>query len=497
MDTSELSNDISVSVQTLEALFTGSSDIVFHRLLIENSLEAELIYVENMCDMQRVERGVLIPLQKITRDHALSPGHLEKVLPIGKVQIITKRDEAVHHILSGNPVLLVDKLPHAFALGLATWNQRSIEQPSGENVVRGPHESFNETMATNLSILRRRLRTPDLKTKTVSTGLISDTPLTVAYLQNMASPELLDEVMRRLEAVRRDSILESGMLEELIQDNPYSPFPQLLSTERPDVVTSQLLEGRVAIFTEGTPFVLIAPGNFFSFIQSPEDYDNAWKGSITRLLRYLYLIIALLLPAAYVAIVTYHQEMIPTNLLLTIANTREQVPFPVLVETLLMELMFEALREAGLRLPKQIGSAVSIVGALVIGQAAISAGLVSPPMVMVVAITGIASFMVPHYAISIPLRMLRFPIMIISGMLGLVGFVLSFVTVIIHMAGLTSFGVPYFSLQRASEVKDTLIRAPFRQLENRPFMSSYSENIPGYPQGPSSKGNSGSGGKES
>lgn len=483
MDKNDLSATLAVNVQRLKNLFSDSSDIVFHPLTIGSSLQAELIYIENMCDLQRVERGILIPLQGISREEAQAADFLVTNLPVGKVTLLRSEQEVVQMILSGNPVLLVDERTDALCFGLASWNQRAIEEPSAENVVRGPHESFNETMATNLALLRRRLRSSELKTKTVETGLVAKTPLTVAYMQNLAAPELLAEVMKRLESVRYDHILESGTLEELIQDDPYSPFPQLLATERPDVVASHLLEGRVAIFTEGTPFVLIAPGNFFSFLQSPEDYDNAIKGTASRLLRYLFLMIALLLPAAYVAIVTFHQEMIPTSLLLTIANTREQVPFPVLVEALLMELMFEALREAGLRLPKQIGSAVSIVGALVIGQAAISAGLVSPPMVMVVAITGIASFMVPHYALSIPLRMLRFPIMLVSGMLGLIGFVLGFVTVLIHMAGLTSFGVPYFGLQRAGELQDTLWRGTSRKLSNRPFLSARREKIPSYSAG--------------
>jgi hypothetical protein len=488
METKALTPDLAANLETLKGLLSGSVDIVFHSLTIGGSLRGELIYVENMCDLLRVERGILTPLQQISRAEALTPGFLDTHLPVGKVTRVKTEEEVVQSVLSGNPVLLVDERSDALQFGLAAWSQRAIEQPAAENVVRGPLEAFTETMTTNLSILRRRLRSPHLKTKTVETGLLAQTSLTVTYMQNLASPELLAEVMRRLEAIRYEQILESGMLEELIQDNPYSPFPQLLTTERPDVVTSQLLEGRVAIFTEGTPFVLIAPGNFFSFMQSPEDYDNPIKGTIFRILRYFFLLVALLMPAAYVSIVTFHQEMIPTFLLLTIANTREQVPFPALVEALLMELMFEALREAGLRLPKQIGSAISIVGALVIGQAAISAGLVSPPMVMVVAITGIASFMVPHYAISIPLRLLRFPIMIVSGMFGLIGFVLGFISVLIHMTSLNSFGVPYFSLQRPAEMEDTLLRMPSRALYTRTFLSSRAQKKPSFIRSSRKKG---------
>jgi len=479
MDATTLSPDLSANLQSLQPLFADSSDVVFHPLTIEGSLHAELIYVENLSNLQRVEWGILTPLGTMSREDALTPGHIETTLPVGKVTVLCEQKAAVQSVLSGNPILLVDGLSSAFSFGLAEWSQRAIEAPPGENVIRGPHEAFNETLATNLATMRRRVRSTELKTPQLTVGLVTPTPVAIVYLQNLARPGLVEEVKNRLQSVRYEQIQESGMLEELLQDQPYSLFPQLLSTERPDVVASHLLEGRVAIFTEGTPFVLICPGNFYSFIQSPEDYDNMFKGTLSRWLRYLFMIIALLLPAAYVAITTYHQEMIPTVLLLTIAKTREQVPFPALVEALLMELMFEALREAGLRLPKQVGAAVSIVGALVIGQAAISAGLVTPPMVMVVAITAIASFMIPHYALSIPFRMLRFPIMLLSGMLGLVGLVLGFAVIVIHLCGMKSFGVPYFSLQRPQSLADTLVRAPSRLLSRRLFLSARNEKKQG------------------
>jgi Bacillus/Clostridium GerA spore germination protein len=279
----------------------------------------------------------------------------------------------------------------------------------------------------------------------------------------------------RLQRIKLDGILGSASIEELIEDNPYSPFPQLLSTERPDVTSAYLLEGHVAVLVEGTPSVLIAPVTFMSLLQSPEDYyERYFVGSAIRWLRYIFYAISLLGPSLYVAVVSFHQEMLPTTLLLTIAKSREQVPFPALVEALLMESVFEALREAGARLPKQIGSAVSIVGALVIGQAAIAAGIASAPMVMVVSITGIASFMAPRFTVGIAVRLLRFPMMILAGFLGFLGLILGVLAILNHLLTLRSFGVPYMSPlapMKGRELKDALWRTPRWAMNTRPHLT--------------------------
>lgn len=293
--------------------------------------------------------------------------------------------------------------------------------------------------------------------------------------RGIAAPELVEEVMSRLRRIENDGLLASAYIEELIEDNPASPFPQVLSTERPDVASAYLLEGHVVIIADGTPSVLIAPVTFFSLLQSPEDYYERYVvGSAIRWLRYLFFAISLLGPSLYVAVLSFHQEMIPTTLLLTVAQSREQVPFPALVEAVLMESMFEALREAGARLPKQIGSAVSIVGALVIGQAAIAAGIVSAPMVMVVAITGIASFMAPRFTVGIAIRLLRFPMMFLAGFLGFLGLILGIIVILNHLLTLRSFGVPYLSPlapMKSRELKDVLLRVPRWMANTRPHLT--------------------------
>jgi spore germination protein KA len=414
-------------------------------------------------------------LEPALREMADEGGGLESLcarLSISSFYQVETIEQATAEIGDGNPVLLMDGEDKAVSLCLSKWEKRSITEPEAESVVRGPREGFIETLLVNASMVRRKLRSPSLKMKSMQIGRYSQTEVVIAYLQGGVNPELISEMTERLGRIDVDGILESGNIEELIEDNPYSPFPQMQTTERPDVVAANLLQGKAAILIEGTPIALIAPTTIFSFLQSPEDYyQRYYIGSAIRWLRYFFALLALIGPSFYVAIVTFHQEMIPTTLLLNMAKSREQIPFPALVEALLMEIMFEALREAGARLPKQIGSAVSIVGALVIGQAAISAGLVSSPMVMVVAITGIASFLIPHFDFGIAIRLLRFPMMLLAGFLGFFGLMIGITLILTHLFALRSFGVPYVSVTsftNVNQLKDVLVRAPFWKMNIRP-----------------------------
>jgi spore germination protein KA len=383
--------------------------------------------------------------------------------------------EIMDQLTLGNAVLLVDGATKAYVFSLSDWRKRAIEDPVAESVIRGPREGFTESLDDNMAMLRRRIRTSTLKMKGIELGKYTKTRIIIGYVDELAAPELIAEIEQRLAAIEVDGILESGNIEEYIEDHPFSPFPQVMSTERPDTVVACLLEGRAVILTDSTPFALVAPISLFSLMQSPEDYyQRFWISMFIRWLRYLFFLVALLVPSAYVALLTFHQEMIPSALLLSIAKSRESIPFPALVEAFIMETMFEALREAGVRLPKQVGAAVSIVGALVIGQAATSAGLVSSPMVMVVAITGIASFLLPHYSIGISIRLLRFPIMMLAGVLGLLGLLMGVIGIVIHLCSLRSFGVPYLSPiapLMAGEWQDVVMRPPAWTPQRRPRLT--------------------------
>ncbi|GAJ41774.1 spore germination protein [Saccharococcus caldoxylosilyticus] len=490
-----LSTDLDQNLQELQNIYKNCMDVVFRQFQIGGKTKAALIYIDGLANIEEIDAGVLTPLMK--ENHAKENTDqfihvndiLEQKLTVSKVKRVQTTTECIEQISGGNPVLLIDQQSEGFALGLSNPEKRSIEEPGGESVVRGPREGFTESLGTNLSLLRRKIRSPQLKAKSIKIGEYTQTEVVISYIEGIAEQTLIQEVEARLNRIKLDGILETSYIEELIEDNPYSPFPQILNTERPDVVAASLLEGRVAILQDGTPFVLVVPVSFYSLLQSSEDYyERSLISTATRWLRYAFLLVSLLLPSLYVAILTFHQEMLPTTLLVTIAASREQIPFPALVEALLMEIVFEALREAGLRLPRQAGAAVSIVGALVIGQAAIQAGLASAPLIMVVALTGIASFTIPRYTAGIALRMLRFPMIFLAGTLGLLGIMLGLLMIVTHMATLRSFGVPYLSPMapmQGREIKDVLMRAPWWKFNTRPRLTGDHKNI--QRQGPNQK----------
>jgi spore germination protein len=300
-------------------------------------------------------------------------------------------------------------------------------------------------------------------------------------MTEIVNDELLEEVKARIEKIKIDAVPGSGYIEQLIEDNFLSPFPQLQNTERPDRVMSALMEGRVAILLDGSPFALIVPVTFHMLLQSPEDYYERWiAGSLIRVLRYFSSFVSLLAPSMYIAFISFHQGSIPTKLTFSIAATREGVPFPPLIEALFMEIAIEVLREAGLRLPKPIGQSLGIVGGLVIGEAAVQAGIVSPIMVIVVAVTAISSFTLPQYNVGIALRMLRFIGMLFASVFGLYGVVLFFLLLCSHLVRLKSFGVPYVSPAvpySPSDWKDLIIRLPISMMKRRPQLLHPKDSI--------------------
>ena len=375
-------------------------------------------------------------------------------------------------LLAGFSVLLVEGNTKGLKLGTTGGKVRGIEEPSSEVVIRGPKDSFTESIKTNISLIRRRVRSKDIRIEKFKIGEVTHTDVAIVYLENIANPLLIKEIKERIEEVKTDGLLESGQLEEFIQDETVTVFPQFLNTERPDVVIGNLLEGRVGIIINGTPFVLIAPAQFIQFFQSSEDYYMRYDiSTFLRLLRFSVFIISLIAPSIYIALTTFHQAMIPTPLLFGIAAQREGVPFPAIAEALVMEITFEILREAGIRMPRAVGVAVSIVGALVLGQAAVQAGLVSPAMVIVVGITAVASFAIPSFAVATSARLLRFPLMLVSSVFGFYGLTLALIVIIAHLTSLRSFGYPYlspFAPIQTQDLKDSLFRFPITKLFKRP-----------------------------
>ncbi|MGE5599565.1 MAG: spore germination protein, partial [Bacteroidota bacterium] len=325
---------------------------------------------------------------------------------------------------------------------------RTIGMPLTENVVRGPQEGFVETLRANTAAIRRHLRAPSLVTELLTVGARNRADVAVMYLHDVANPKLVGEVKRRIEAVGRrvDFVNDSGTLEQLLEDHPRALVPQTLATERPDRCAAFLNEGHVVVLLATSPYALIIPTTFTMFIHTPEDYYLRWPyGTFVRVVRFFAGFVALLLPAFYVAVVNYHREMIPTDLLLAIAATRENVPFPALVEVIIMEGSFELIREAGVRIPSVIGPTIGIVGALILGQAAVAASIVSPILIIIVALTALSSFAVPNYSAAFSLRVLRFVFILLAAVLGFYGLAFGVMALSIHLVSLKSFGVPFMS----------------------------------------------------
>lgn len=343
-----------------------------------------------------------------------------QIVSIGDVIESEKISDIVLNVFMGSTALLIDGIPQAFLLGTVKKQNRSIEEPLSEALVRGPRTGFTEELSTNTALLRQQGKNDQLTLQRFEVGTRLKKDLIIAYMNDIADPKVVEEVRKRVRGIEIDHLPESGYVEQLIEDNYLSPFPQVQSTERPDRVISGLMEGRVAILLDGTPFALIVPVTFSMMLQSPEDYYERWfPSSLIRLLRFIAAMITLFAPALYISFISFHPGLIPTKLAISISGTRQGVLFPSLIEALFMEVAIEILREAGLRLPKPIGPAIGIVGGLIIGEAAVQAGIVSPIMVIVVALTAISSFAIPHYSTGIALRMLRFGAMFCAAVFGL------------------------------------------------------------------------------
>jgi spore germination protein KA len=469
-----LQSNLHENIQIITDTLGNSTDIIIKNLRIgnEGNIKAGIIYTEGLADTEDILETLMLDIRGAELSEKISshqsPIALLKdfVLTVGSVREVTDFETLFTAVLSGDTVILLDGYAQGIVASKRGWKDRGVNEPSAQTVVRGPREGFSETLRTNTSLIRRRIKDPNLWLETMQIGRVTRTDVSVMYIKGIVSEQVLQEVKTRLNRIDIDGILESGYIEELIEDETFTPFPTIFNTERPDVVAAALLEGRVTILVDGTPFVLVVPALFSQFFQASEDYYQRWDfATLIRLLRYLSLFIALLAPSLYIAITTFHQELIPPPLLIGLVAQREGVPFPAFIEAVMMELIFEILREAGVRMPRAIGQSVSIVGTLVIGQAAVEAGLVSPAMVIVVSITAISNFVIPAFNMGISIRILRFGLMALSASFGLFGVAVGLVAIVLHLSNLYSFGIPYltpFAPLILDNQKDTIFRWPQR-----------------------------------
>lgn len=473
----KLTKSLNRNITIFQSSFSNDDTVIFRKFQNQYSdkIKCCIIIIEGMTDIEHINRRVIEPLQNQVFQRPKSSVNLvdevqNKVLPVNDVRQSTRLNEMIKAVCYGDTVLLLDGCDVALIISSRGWESRPISEPESGKVVRGPREGFTESIIKNVSLIRRKIKNPNLKFKLMELGKQTHTAICITYIEGIALDSILTELEQRLNRIDIDGILDSGYVQELIQDEPLSPFPTVGSSERPDVVVAKMLEGRVAIIVDGSPFVLTVPHILVESIQINEDYYNHFLfGSFNRFLRAASAIATISIPAVYLAIVTYHQEMIPTQLLISISASLEGVPLPTSLSLIIMMLIFDILREAGTRMPTAIGQAVNIVGTLVLGQAAVDAHLVSSPVIIVTAISGITTFMHPTMIESVVI--LRLVLIIAASFLGIYGYLIGVILILLHLLSIRSFGVPYMmGLTRLEEHdgQDSWIRAPWWSMTLRP-----------------------------
>lgn len=465
-----LYDDVNKNIERLLNELGNSSDVSFRMVEspYQNTLKAAVIHLDGLADENIINENIMTPLIQCLKESSqvVTVEEIEKQIPqmltVSQLTIKENWHEFVSAVLTGDTVILLNGSSKIFIGNTKKLQSRAVTEPTSQTVVRGPKDSFTENLRTNTSLIRARIQDSNLRLDSMKIGSVTHTDIGIMYIQGNADERIVEEIKERLKGIKVDGILESNYIEEFIRDDRTTIFPLLLNTERPDAVVGNLLEGRIAIIVQGTPFVLIAPAIFSQFFQSPEDYyQNDYISSFLRILRFGSFFLSMYASAIYLALITHHQGLIPNTLMVSLMAQRERVPFPAIVEMIVMELAFEMLREAGIRMPRAIGPAVSIVGALILGQAAVEAGFVSAAVVIIVAISAISNFTLPSTSIVNAARGFRFILILISAFIGLYGILLMTLCIWLHISSLRSFGIPYFSPFAPfdfKEQKDTLAR---------------------------------------
>lgn len=478
----KLSSELFINRQVVEKIFflPKNADVIIRDFTIASTppIKAAVVFLEGMSDKTIINSNILEPLMLFAGlpQHDTTKTRLqlvkERLVPGNQVMEFQNWEDVKKGVLSGSSALLIDGAEKALVVETKGWEHRSVSDTKTETVVRGPHDAFNENLRTNTGLVRSRFRSERLITEMLQVGKLAPTDVAIMYVEGLTNQKLVREVKRRIRAVDVDFLQDSGTMEQMIEDPQPSLVPKLMATERPDRVAAFLSEGFVAIFVGHSPYVMIVPSLLMSMIHTAEDAYILYPfGSFIRVIRLIAFVIAMLLPAAYIAATNYHPEMIPTDLMLTIASAREKVPFPVVIEVLLMESALELIREAGIRIPNVIGPTIGIVGALILGQAAVQAGVVSPLLVIVVAVTALAAFTMPNYNMSFAVRTLRFVFIFAAAGWGFYGITLMVMFTLSHWATLKSFGVPIMSplAPHQQSSSDVILRGRVYYNEVRPL----------------------------
>lgn len=488
-----LYSNVEKNIEVITRMFDRTDDFVVRRINYNGRLEACVLFIEGAADAHDIANQAIEPIVAMlehsgrTVDPVTRSARIDEVISAAKMTTAKTFQDISDAVVNGRLVILIPDDREARVAWLEGWKTRNIDQPTAEQTQGGPMDSFTEGLLDKISLIRRRIRSDRLRVEQIKLGETAHNPVAFMYLDSITRKEIVDEVRRRLQTIEIDSVIDVNYIKELILDEPWSPWPNFLVTERPDRTVAQILEGHVAIIIDGSPWALIVPITIDAFLQSPDDYYvHFYVSSFVRILRWFGAAIALLAPSLYVAVLTYHHELIPSGILFTILASRERLPLTPFVEALVMEGAFEILREAGLRMPTQTGPALSIVGVLVIGDAAVRAGIVSPLMIIVVGLTAISTFIIPSRDFNNVIRILRFPALVASGLLGLYGILIYLMFVMGLLLRMRSFGVPFLSplipLWKKGVV-DSLVRGPWWEQKFRPWHVVKPDEVRSEPDG--------------
>ena len=467
--------------QALEAQFRGADDVIFRRFRLGKTKRCTVVFVSGMIDPARIEQSVIEPLSRWGEEQGPDASGeplqslreiAERALTSAEVELVDDFEKACNALMAGDVILALEGQYAGLAVTNRGGKARDVQPPLLEVTIRGPQDSFTETLSCNIALVRRRIRDPRLRVQMRTLGRRSRTPVALLSIEGVTPQSLVNEVNSRLDGVDIDGVLDTGYIEHLIEDAWWSPFPQHLKSERPDKAAAALLEGRAVLLAEGTPFALMMPATLDALFHTPEDsYDRWLPVNLLRFVRFVASLMSISLPGLYVALTAYHPGILPIQFLLRAAAAREGVAFPVLVEALLMQFFLELIREAGFRVPSPIGQTFGIVGGIILGQVGVQAGIVSEAMVIVVSATAISSFAVVDRELGTVLRLLGLPVMLFAALLGLPGMVMAFLLIVIHLTTLRSYGVPYvapYPYYRWSDLEDSLAKAPIQAMQLRP-----------------------------
>ena len=482
-DEISFSGNLKKNRKLIEKEFKDTDDIVFREITLsdknDNEIEAVLIFIDSLVNDSIINDNVINPLMLGQREAEIEFEKenidkliCNKIINVQEINRINNVEEALNQIVIGKSLLLIDNLNYIISISTEGWKERSVSNPNVERTVRGPQDAFMENIDVNLGLIRRKIKSKDLKVTSLTKGKYSCSNIKILYLDGVADENIVKEVKKRVESINTGQVNGCKHVGELIEDNPLSLFTTFYETERPDVIAAGIQEGRVAIITDGCPTGILVPKLFVENFISPEDYYfRFWFTFGLRMMRFLAYVLSTILPALYVAIVSFHQELLPMTLVRTVYSAREGVPLPITIELLLFGLFFEIIKEAGATVPQNLSTSITIVGTLIIGQAAITAGFMSADSVIIGAITGITIFLLPVIEFDHALFYFRIFYIISAGIAGFYGISLVSIFMLVHLASLRSFGVPYLSpiapLQ-LQDLRDILIRVPYIFMNTRP-----------------------------